>query len=441
MRTIKKIIENKEKFKLQHSKIFLKKFLLKFLKKLPMILILLLFYTYINSLDENKIPLEQYQSTILPEIHSFENNINLNPNIFAEFRRINSENKLIEENQKFKKSYYPDISIIMTMYNQAHCIHKGLRSIQNQSINNIEIIIIDDCSEDNSTEVIKEYQKEDPRIILIAHDTNEGEMKSRVDGIRKAKGKYITIVDGDDALIHKDILKNSLFIIQKGKLDIVEFGGIEYRNGNYFQKIYDYHKFNISNIIYQPELRTKFMIEINDRKDYVLLNRAIWGKLIKNKLFQKILKYMGPEYTEDYINEAEDTFMAISVSHLAKSYYIMKEFGYYYSKDEKKNKFPKMENKVCKVNNKIKGFGWYKYYKFLVDKKSKDDKEKNMIINEMKFGDPRKGLTMKLDDKHYQILFYTYDKMLEWNCWNKEQRNYIIEQKNKVIKKYNDSMN
>ena len=423
MRTIKKIIENKEKFKLQHSKIFLKKFLLKFLKKLPMILILLLFYTYINSLDENKIPLEQYQSTILPEIHSFENNINLNPNIFAEFRRINSENKLIEENQKFKKSYYPDISIVMTMYNQAHCIHKGLRSIQNQSIKNIEIIIIDDCSEDNSTEVIKEYQKEDPRIILIAHDTNEGEMKSRVDGIRKAKGKYITIVDGDDALIHKDILKNSLFIIQKGKLDIVEFGGIEYRNGNYFQKIYDYHKFNISNIIYQPELRTKFMIEINDRKDYVLLNRAIWGKLIKNKLFQKILKYMGPEFTEDYINEAEDTFMAISVSHLAKSYYIMKEFGYYYSKDEKKNKFPKMENKVCKVNNKIKGFGWYKYYKFLVDKKSKDDKEKNMIINEMKFGDPRKGLTMKLDDKHYQILFYTYDKMLEWNRWNKEQRN------------------
>ena len=107
----------------------------------------------------------------------------------------------------------------MTIYNQAHCIYKGLRSVQNQSLKNIEIIIIDDCSEDNSTEVIKEYQKEDPRIILILHDTNEGEIKSRTDGIRKAKGKYITIIDGDDALIHKDILKDSFFIAKKGKLD------------------------------------------------------------------------------------------------------------------------------------------------------------------------------------------------------------------------------
>ena len=55
------------------------------------------------------------------------------------------------------------------MYNQAHCIYKGLRSVQNQSIKNIEIIIVDDCSLDNSIELIKEYQKEDPRIILISH--------------------------------------------------------------------------------------------------------------------------------------------------------------------------------------------------------------------------------------------------------------------------------
>ena len=71
------------------------------------------------------------------------------------------------------------------MYNQAHCIHKEIRSIQNQSLKNIEIIIIDDCSQDNGTDVIKEFQKNDPRIILISHDMNEGEMKSRTDGIRE----------------------------------------------------------------------------------------------------------------------------------------------------------------------------------------------------------------------------------------------------------------
>ena len=45
------------------------------------------------------------------------------------------------------------------MNNQAHCIHKGILSVQNQSIKNIEIIIVDDCSQDNGTDIIKEFQK------------------------------------------------------------------------------------------------------------------------------------------------------------------------------------------------------------------------------------------------------------------------------------------
>ena len=118
------------------------------------------------------------------------------------------------------------------MYNQAHCIHKGIRSVQNQSLKNIEIIIVDDCSQDNGTDVIKEFQKKDPRIILISHESNKGEMKSRTDGIRKAKGKYITILDGDDAYIHKYVLKNSLFIAEKGKFDVVEFNWVIYRGLN-----------------------------------------------------------------------------------------------------------------------------------------------------------------------------------------------------------------
>ena len=51
----------------------------------------------------------------------------------------------------------------------------------------------------------------------------------------------------------------------------------------------------------------------------------------------------------------------------------------------------------------------------------------------MKIPNPIKEIKVKLDKKHYQILFYIYDKMLEWNCWNKEQRDYIIAQKNKAI--------
>ena len=329
MRKKKKIIKKKPKLKLRARKKIKKKSPILLINKLFIILFLIISYISLYLFNKNKIPLEQYQISVLPEILSYENNLNLNIKIFDEFRKINSENKLIEDKFAFKKSNNPDITVIMTMYNQAHCIYKGLRSVQNQSLKNIEIIIIDDCSEDNSTEVIKEYQKEDPRIILIAHDTNEGEIKSRTDGIRKAKGKYITIIDGDDALLHKDILKNSFFIAQKGKLDAVEFPAMIYYKGRARFVMYDYSKKNVSYIIHQPDLRTKFIEKINNENEYILGNTLIWGKLIKKELFKKVLKYIGHEFTDDYLNESEDVIMAVGVFHLAKSYYIMKEIGYY----------------------------------------------------------------------------------------------------------------
>ena len=154
-------------------------------------------------------------------------------------------------------------------------------------------------------------------------------MKSRTDGIKRAKGKFLTMVDGDDALIHKDI-------IQKAKLDVVQFPGVLMSGGKSRQVVYYYPKQNVSNIIYQPELRTKFVEKIKHENNFLIVNRLIWGKLIKKELFQKILIYLGSDLTNEYITEIEDTLLIIGAFHLAKSYYIMKELGYYYSKDEKK---------------------------------------------------------------------------------------------------------
>ena len=121
------------------------------------------------------------------------------------YREINCKDILIQTKQ-FKKSDNPDISVIITVYNQANKFYSALRSVQNQSLKNIEIIIIDDCSLDNTTEIIKQYMKEDERIIYLKHESNDGKIKSRSDGVRIAKGKYITIIDGDDSLSNKNIL-------------------------------------------------------------------------------------------------------------------------------------------------------------------------------------------------------------------------------------------
>ena len=425
---LKKIRKNKKRIKN-----IIKEFFLLYIIKLFILLILISFLSYIYKYLLNK----KDKIKILSEIKSFEDNLNLNQQTFYEFRKINSENKLIYENPKFKKSPNPDVTVVMTMYNQAHCIYKGLRSIQNQSLKNIEIIIIDDCSEDNSTDIIKEYQKEDPRIILIAHDINEGEIKSRSDGIRKAKGKYITIVDGDDALIHKDILKNSLFIAQKLNLDVVEFKGSGYRRGRPVNVVFRYNETEFYDIIYQPELVTRFTYK--NGNNYELYNSIIWAKFVKNEVFQKVIDFIGEEFADDYINEAEDVIMAVAIFHVAQSYYTMKELGYYNSYDDKNGVFPKTKMGKCKINNKLKKFGFFKVCKFLVDKNNNNDKEKSMTFNFVKRENLGKILKMQLDERHYKILLYIYDKMLEWKCLNNEQRDFIIKQKNDVLNKKNNS--
>ena len=137
-----------------------------------------------------------------------------------QFREINCKNLLLN-NINFSKNNNPDVSVIITIYNQANCFHSALRSVQNQSLKNLEIIIIDDCSLDNSTEVIEKYMKEDSRIIFLRHQSNDGKIKSRSDGVRIAKGKYITIIDGDDSLSNENILYNCFSIASLSKLDIL----------------------------------------------------------------------------------------------------------------------------------------------------------------------------------------------------------------------------
>ena len=281
---------------------------------------------------------------ILEDIKSFEAKINLglSKKIFDDFYLINSQNKLTEQYNKFEKTQEPKITVIMTVYNNEKCLHRCLRSIQNQSLKDIEIIIVDDFSSDNSIKLIKQYQRDDPRIILIEHESNYSPIKSRSDGIRLAKGKYITLIDADDAFLHKDIFQNILYIAKKGNIDITEFNYVNYNDkifineGNFFSLL------NLTNIIYQPELR-KIFININKSPKVGFTNRAIWGKFVKNEIFQKMLEYIGIEYANDYITFAEDTLMMIALIRVANSYYFTKELGYHYNFEESKHN--------SKVNN------------------------------------------------------------------------------------------
>ena len=150
-----------------------------------------------------------------------------------------------------------------------------------------------------------------------------------------------------------------------------------------------------------------------------------------------MLNYIGVEYTEDFINYAEDTIMAISLFHLANNYYLMKEPGYLYTFSEKGKEFPKLKNKICKVNNKLKNFDKFKFAKFLIDKTGNNYNEKLLAVKEILPINYEYYLNMTLDERHYKILLYIFDKILEIDILDKYQRKYINQMKNKTLEKKN----
>lgn len=115
------------------------------------------------------------------------------------------------------------ISVIIPVHNAERYIRQCLDSIMEQTFSDIELICIDDGSEDNSLEILEAYAKEDARIRIIK-TANNGAAKARNIGILASQGKYILFVDADD-FIEKRTLEYTYSAAIKESADIVVFGG------------------------------------------------------------------------------------------------------------------------------------------------------------------------------------------------------------------------
>ena len=106
------------------------------------------------------------------------------------------------------------ISIIIPVYNASRFLPDTIESIQSQTYDNWEAIFVNDCSIDNSTEIIKKIQKNDKRIKLINNEVNSGPALTRNKGILSAKGDYLCFLDADD-LWDNDKLEKQLNFMKK----------------------------------------------------------------------------------------------------------------------------------------------------------------------------------------------------------------------------------
>lgn len=111
------------------------------------------------------------------------------------------------------------ISVVIPVYNAEKYLNKCIDSVINQTYNNIEIILVNDGSKDNSLKILEQYRKKYPKVIKVFTQENQGAGAARNFGIKHITGKYIFFLDSDDWIevdylykLHKDIGKNDIVI-------------------------------------------------------------------------------------------------------------------------------------------------------------------------------------------------------------------------------------
>lgn len=112
------------------------------------------------------------------------------------------------------------VSIITPTYNSEKYIRETIKSVQDQTYSNWELILVDDFSKDQTISVIKEIQKKESRIHLIESTVNSGPAISRNKGIARAKGKYMTFLDADD-IWFSDFIESSINTIKSTGIHFV----------------------------------------------------------------------------------------------------------------------------------------------------------------------------------------------------------------------------
>lgn len=92
----------------------------------------------------------------------------------------------------------PKISVVVPIFNVGDVLARCLDSLVNQTLSNIEIICVNDCSPDHSSEILAAYAKNDSRVVVLTHDKNMKTAAARNSGLRIARGEYVAFCDGDD---------------------------------------------------------------------------------------------------------------------------------------------------------------------------------------------------------------------------------------------------
>lgn len=269
------------------------------------------------------------------------------------------------------------VSIIIPVFNTEKFLARCLDSVVCQTYKNLEIIIIDDGSTDNSARIYRDYAQQDSRISIVVKE-NGGPSIAVTQGVEIAKGEYISFVDSDD-FISEIMIENMLDVAYQYNADIVQCN---------YSRVYDetnvpYYCFNQLKVFEESDciLATIQMLnyfEYMRPQNHQYFSHARWGKLIRTQLIRSNLEYM------DYrIQMGEDLHRLIPIFIDSKKIVAIPEIYYYYVQHGKG--MTKVWSKTRPNDNKL-----------LIENANKIAKIKG-VHNELRLAIAKKEYDMGLD--------------------------------------------
>lgn len=220
-----------------------------------------------------------------------------------------------------KESKVPKISIVVPVCNDAEFLDNCISSVCNQTLEDIEIICIDDASSDESFDILSEYEKKDDRVHIIRYSENSSASQARKDGSLSSKGEYIMFLDGDDWLdenackeLYQEITTRNVDILQFGT-NIVNWSGLPKERIESNQRALE---------PYLLRLEGKEVFEACFKDSKYSFN--LWNKIYRGDLVRRAAN----EVLDGSYPKAQDMYLYFIIAFFSRSYEGITDKYYYY---------------------------------------------------------------------------------------------------------------
>lgn len=205
----------------------------------------------------------------------------------------------------------PEISIVLPVYNVADYLAECLDSLLGQTLANIEIICVDDCSTDGSDRLLREYAARDGRVRVFFHQQNGTAAQCRKDGALATTGRYVLFVDPDDYL-QRDACERLLALARKSDADVLQFGAKAFGASDIPQSridMIDRMLAPFSGRLEGDDLCEKCFVEKK-------FSFQIWNKLFRGDLCRAAMR----EFPDGRFPKAQDLLAVYILLFFARSY-------------------------------------------------------------------------------------------------------------------------